>query len=59
MLRIMDQCKTRLKYLDDLKSHSFYFDEPDYKTPTQQRYLKQCKDKQVTILKDLLKLFKA
>jgi hypothetical protein len=38
MLKVMDMMKVRLRYLHDIKNHTYLFTEPDYDTELGQKF---------------------
>ena len=61
MLKVMDMMKVRLRYLHDIKNHTYLFTEPDYETDLGQKFqkkIKQVADVNAKILGDMVQLIK-
>jgi len=43
MLKVMDMMKVRLRYLHDIKNHTYLFTEADYETDLGQKFQKKIK----------------
>ena len=59
MLKILDMYTIRLRYLHDIKNHTYLFTEPDYETDLGikfQKKIKQDAKVNVKILTDMKKL---
>ena len=57
MLKVMDMMKVRLRYLHDIKNHTYLFAEADYETDLGQKFqkkIKQAADVNVKILTDMV-----
>ena len=59
MLKIMDMMKVRMRYMRDIKNHSYFFTDPDYNTELGRKFiikLNQAPETNIFILADLAEL---
>ena len=56
MLKIMNMMKVRMRYVKDIKNHSYFFTAPDYDTELGRKFIQKLKQPALTnkqILADL------
>ena len=61
MLQIMDMMKVRMRYIKDIKNHTYFFTPPDYNTELGQKFIRKLKKPPMInkqILADLHQLMK-
>jgi hypothetical protein len=48
MLKIMDLMAVRMRYIKDIKNHSYFFEMPDYQTELGRNFLLKLKQTELT-----------
>jgi len=62
MLLIMDNMKTRLKFIREIRNHSYFFTQPNYETKLVSEFKKKCEksaERNIKTLQELKEVFKS
>ena len=54
MLKVMDMMKVRMRYLQDIKNHTYLFDAPDYETELGRNFISKLKNQGPLVNKKIL-----